>query len=282
VIKYLDEEFCFVADIDMIFHSNFMEYLWNLKSQNKVTYFKVGFLHKNDTFKSRSFDKYTIHFESNNEATGMSLFPIKALKDIHGFDEFFHFWGAEDTDIHLRLKKAGLKLCYFDEKILILHQWHPSYRSKETSKLSQELRLTNAVRLNHTHLKFNDVTNKIIVNDEDWGAALSQDELTELETNHTQKQFISSQKSVIDYFINVQLEELNKGIFCYVFNEISNSDFIKNKLRLVVGKQVIPYYTLKEINDLLLTAVLYRYNYKKYAIKINEKLNEIQLLLKVT
>ena len=90
VVKNISENFCFVADIDMIFHPNFMDYLCNLKQHNKVIYFKVGFLNKNESFNSNNFDDYKVHFESNKDATGMSLFPVSVLKKLRGFDEFFH------------------------------------------------------------------------------------------------------------------------------------------------------------------------------------------------
>lgn len=282
VIRELEESFCFVADIDMIFHPNFMETLNHVKAADTITYFKVGFLHKNESFTTNNFNTFKIHFVSDKEATGMSLFPIEALKKVRGFDEFFHFWGAEDTDVHKRLQNLGLSLNFYDKEVLVLHQWHPSYRSRESKKITKELRLHNAVRLNHTHMNYN-ATHKITkVNDEHWGQPLSNSDLTALE-NRIQKEItIPCTKSDIDHFINFELKALKKGYYCFKFEKQSKTAVLKQRMKLVLGKQVIAYYSLKEINDLLLMAILVRCNFKKYCLKINDNLSSIQFILNIS
>jgi hypothetical protein len=282
VIRTLEVPFCFVADIDMIFHPNFMETLNQVKAVDTITYFKVGFLHKNEAFKTDEFSKFTINFYSDKEATGMSLFPVEALKTVRGFDEFYHFWGAEDTDVHIRLQHLGLNLNYYDKEVLILHQWHPSYRSRESKKIVNELRLHNAVRLNHTHMHYN-ATHKITaVNDEQWGQPLSTDDLVTLENGIKKEVLISSKKAEIDHFLNFELKALKKGNYCFKFEEQSAKDKLKQQLKVLLGKPIIEHYTLKEINDLLLMAVLVRYNFKKYGVKIHENLQRIQFILNVS
>lgn len=281
VIKALEVPFCFVADIDMIFHPNFMETLNQVKATDTVTYFKVGFLHKNEAFKTDEFGKFNIHFYSDKEATGMSLFPVDALKKIRGFDEFYHFWGAEDTDVHLRLKNAGCNIRFFSEEVLLLHQWHPSYRSKESKKISKELRMTNAVRLNHVHMKYNAFEGVTIVNDEQWGQPLSTTDLATLENGIEKEVVISSNKAEIDHFLNFELNTLEKGNYCFKFEQQSAKDQLKQQLKAILGKPIIEHYTLKQINDLLLMAILIRYNFKKYGLKIHDNLNSIQFILNV-
>ena len=98
-LKKTDSDFCFVADVDMIFHDEFVSILFEKKRSNTVTYFKVGFLSQKESAKKNHFHKHIVKFHSTSEATGMSLLPVMKLKEIHGYDEFFHFWGA-DSLIH--------------------------------------------------------------------------------------------------------------------------------------------------------------------------------------
>ena len=49
VIKKLNDGFCFVADVDMIFHPEFVERAISLQNNSTVTYFKVGFLSERET-----------------------------------------------------------------------------------------------------------------------------------------------------------------------------------------------------------------------------------------
>jgi len=103
VLKKCDTSHFFVGDIDMMYHKNFIETLETLKNKS-VTYFQVGFLSQTESSKEvTNFEDYAINFKSNEEATGMTLYPTDVLKGINGYDEFYHGWGSEDTDTHLRL-----------------------------------------------------------------------------------------------------------------------------------------------------------------------------------
>ncbi|MDP2060793.1 MAG: galactosyltransferase-related protein, partial [Flavobacteriaceae bacterium] len=149
-IKALDisTDYVFTADIDMIFSENFVEKLTSLKKDNLAFFFKVGFLNQEESSCAKSFKDYKVSFASDVGAQGLSLFPLKALQEVGGFDEFFHFWGAEDTDLHNRLALAGYQIEFYNREILMLHQWHPSYRSLEQNRLTLSPRLSNIARLN--------------------------------------------------------------------------------------------------------------------------------------
>lgn len=54
-----------------------------------------------------------------------ACFGVEAdwIKKVKGYDEFYTYWGNEDTDIAKRAKKDGYQLKWLDEP-LIKHQWH--------------------------------------------------------------------------------------------------------------------------------------------------------------
>ena len=137
IIRNLQSPYFFVADIDILFHSQFIEVTLGLAQPNKATYFQVGMLSAKEASREQSFEKYQVKFKTNESATGMTLFPVKSVQELRGFDEFYHFWGSEDTDMHVRLKNYGLKINYYDTRILMLHQWHETYRMKEKMELEK-------------------------------------------------------------------------------------------------------------------------------------------------
>jgi predicted glycosyltransferase involved in capsule biosynthesis len=119
-----------VGDVDMIFKSNFIDKACQLKEARKVIYFQVGFLSHSESLQNKDFSNYLINHFSTKDATGISMFPKSLLMEINGYDEFYHGWGSEDTDVHNRINKLGVPIHFYDSEVLLLHQWHEkSYRT---------------------------------------------------------------------------------------------------------------------------------------------------------
>lgn len=75
--KKTESEYCFNADIDIIFHPEFSNILEEKLNPEKVLYFQVGFLSNEESLKQLKFEDYKVNFLASEEATGMSLFPTK-------------------------------------------------------------------------------------------------------------------------------------------------------------------------------------------------------------
>ncbi len=91
-LKFVETEYVFIADIDIIFHPNFINNLHTLKRQKINYYFQVGYLDKEDTLLKIDFQDYKVVSKSIKEGKGLSFFKLDSLLAINGFDEFFHFW----------------------------------------------------------------------------------------------------------------------------------------------------------------------------------------------
>ena len=280
VIKHLETDFCFVADIDMIFHQDFVKTASSLQEQKTAVYFQVGFLNALETKKDKSFQEYEIDFRSTNEATGLTMFPVKALQSIKGFDEFYHFWGAEDTDAHVRLKNAGFKVDFYDNKILMLHQWHPSYRSKESKALTKELRLSNAVKLNHRHLKCTVLSKATVINETGWGNPLTKQSYQELCDYEEIFEVLASKKEEVDHFLFNELPKVDRTIVSIVFKASAECNTFKYYFKKLMGKTVPRFYTLKEVNDMLLMHIVTLYRDFEYILNIDVELNKIYLKIR--
>jgi glycosyltransferase involved in cell wall biosynthesis len=278
-IKNIDTDYCFTADVDMIFHPKFTSVLEDKLHSEKIIYFQVGFLSEEESVKKNDFEEYKINFMSNEEATGMSLFPSAALHLINGYDEFFHFWGSEDTDIQNRLKNLGFEIEFYNDEVLLLHQWHKNFRRRETKTLNIELQLSRTVEMNHLHLQTN-LTNKITqVNSAGWGRIISEEELVELKKEKSI--VITSKKVQIDYFLFNELPIIKGKMISYTFIEDPMISEFKYKIKKIMGMKVPEFYTLKQVNDLILQHIVSFYHTKPYIYVVNDDLNSIIFKIKL-
>jgi len=279
VIKNLKSGYCFVADVDMIFHPQFIEKALKLQVKNKTVYFQVSFLGAEEAIKRKDFFSYKNYRLSNHEATGLSMFPVNVLKELRGFDEFYHFWGAEDTDMHVRIKNAGYEVEFYDLEVLMLHQWHSTYRSSETSEFSKTFQISGIVQLNHQHLKHALKYKTSKVNRENWGESISFEELNELE-KATVNFTLDNERRKIDHFLYAVMPEAINGILKITIKKDPFQNSPKFKVKKLMGKKVPEYYTLKQINDKVLLHIISFYRHKPYTFKISKDLKEIEFAIK--
>jgi len=204
---------------------------------------------------------------------------LRELKAINGFDEFFHFWGAEDEDVHSRLLLNGLELLFYDSGVLLLHQWHQSYRKSEQKKITQDLQLSNITRINMQHQLNNKRSKSIIVNQKGWGASIIKEEFGQLEKQESAKEILNS-KEEIDHFLFFELPNFSGGNLNVNFSEDDFQSSIKYQIKKNIGKKVPEYYSLKEINDKLLLHLISFYNDYNYSFKISDDLKIIHFKIK--
>lgn len=280
VIKNLTTEFCFVADVDMIFHPDFIEHAIQLQQPDKTVYFQVGFLSPTESLKSKKFNEYKNYRKSNWEATGLSMFPVKVLQELRGFDEFYHFWGAEDTDMHVRIRNAGYEVEFYDKMILMLHQWHSSYRSKETEKLTMDLQIKEIVQLNHQHLKFAIDNNQKAVNPEKWGEVLSKADVEALENAPVNLRITNERRQINDLLFG-QLPVIRNEIFKIEIVQDSVQQSQRYRIKKLIGKKVPVYYSFKEINDMVLLHLISFYRNNSYNYKVDIESSSITISVKL-
>jgi glycosyltransferase involved in cell wall biosynthesis len=278
-LQHVTTPYVFIADVDMIFSHDFIEKLIPIQNPNHAVFFKVGFMDKKESVQFKSFDQYKIRFFSQVGAKGLSLFPLKALNEIHGFDEFLHFWGAEDEDVHNRLENAGYQSLFYDQEILMLHQWHISYRKSELKGLSQDLQLTSITRINQEHLLENKKEKRTIVNLKHWGQSISKTEYEVLENNNAPF-FLGNRKESICHFLFVTLPNFKGGVLNVIFQKDDFQNSLKYHVKKRLGKTVPTYYSLKEINDKVLLHLVSFYTDCNYSYIVGSDLKSIQIKIK--
>lgn len=278
IIKNIKEGYCFISDVDMIYHPDFVKIAKTLQNKNQAVYFQVGFLSKQETLKTTIFSQYQVKSVSEPGATGMTLFDVEKLHEINGYDEFYHFWGFEDTDVHERLKNLGVKVHFYDTQILMLHQWHPSYRSKEKNILTGDFQLKNAVRYNYQVLK-NVKKNFIIkANLNGWGKTITDSDNIKLQ-NPQKTVVITNEVNEINAFLYKTLPDQNNEVVSYVLVKDDLEETIHFKIKKWLNRKVSKFFSMKEVNDLLLIHLVSFYRNYPYKINIDVAKQEITFVI---
>ncbi len=278
-IRLVNTPYVFISDIDMIFKPNFIDVIQKAKDPMVSVYFKVGFLNRSESKKSQPFDNYKISFSSQLGAQGLSLFPIEALKKVRGFDEFLHFWGAEDEDIHNRLLKAGYQVTFYEKEILLLHRWHPTYRNLESDAITKDLQVHSIPKLNQEYFAYMRDKKAIATNGENWGVPILKAEYEALMSKDVERVILNNKENIY-LFLFVELPRLKEGIIAVEFREDPFQHSLKYFLKKKLGKSVSSYITLKEINDMLLLHLIFFYTNHQYSFTVGADLKSIQLRIK--
>ncbi len=278
-LRQVTTPYVFVADVDMLFRNDFVATIIKLQNPSRAVFFKVGFLNQKESFSAKAFNQFQVQFFSQPGAKGLSLFPLEALIKIKGFDEFFHFWGAEDEDVHSRLEQAGYESIFYEQEVLMLHQWHESYRTSESKTLTADLQLTQISRLNQQHLLQNKQINSDGVVSKYWGKVITKEEY-EILDNHSVVVVIGNQKAKVDHFLYAELPCAKSKIVNVIFQKDLFQSSWKYWVKKRLGKTVPSYYSLKTINDLVLLHLISFYRNNNYFYIISEDLKTIQLKIK--
>lgn len=280
VIKNLTSDFCFVADVDMIFHPDFIKNALKLQQPETTVYFQVGFLSPDEVVEGKKYNEFTNYRKSTSGATGLSMFSVKVLQELRGFDEFYHFWGAEDTDIHIRIKNAGYPVKFYDDNVLLLHQWHPSFRSLETKKLTKELQLSGIVQLNHQHLRFAKKNSITRVNPIGWGDLPTVEEIRQFQDVPVNIKLLNEKRQVDD-FLYGQLPNFRNQIIKVSIEQDQFQQSLKYKLKKIAKKKVPPYYSLKEVNDKVLLHLISYYRNHPYVFQVLSEPERIEFSIQL-
>ena len=272
-LKQTTKPYFIVCDIDLIFAPNFIEKATTLAKPNQVHYFQCGFLSKEESLENKNFNSYQIAFKGNEEVTGNALFPTSALKAIHGYDEFYHGWGAEDTDVHIRIRNAGYQVLFYNEAIFVKHQWHPKvYRSKSSMHpFHSELE-----RINHSYMLLSERTQRTKVNrDIEWG---NQPTIEDYEKLTTIKNGIKLKSRVVEVSaILAQMANLKNEVVDLEITDFSILEKVKNHFKKLLGKKHQPIYSMERVNNLILEAIIKQFRNNPYSYSFNRNKKCIQL-----
>jgi len=180
---------------------------------------------------------------------------------INGYDEFYHSWGAEDTDIHIRLKELGLKIEFYNKEVLVKHQWHPkAYRSK----ISTDPYHSKLEKINHSYMKMTQSYKRIKANlDFEWGLVPAKKEYSKLsqlpdhtiEINPIDLEFSS---------LLAQLRNFKNELLHIEIRDVTFKEKGRQKLKRILRKKFYNYLKMENVNNLLLEEIIINYRNRPY------------------
>lgn len=277
-LKRTSTKFFLVGDIDLIFHSDFINKCLNYINDYDAIYFKYAFISREESKKNKTFDEYEIDFFGGKEITGTTLFVSETLKILRGYDEFYHGWGAEDTDIHIRLNNFGRKISFIDNEVLIKHQWHPkSYRSVKSFHPFHSL----LERINHKYMNESLLANITEVNlNKNWGLIPDFEIYKALEMKSDIS--IKIKNSDIEFStLMAQLNNFRNKNVEVLITKVSKFEYYKQFLKRLLHKKNINYLDLQRLNNMLLEEIIrnYRNNPYKFYFDRNRKTIHLNIIL---
>lgn len=277
-IKASQSEYVFLADVDVIFNPVFLEKLQTLRQTNRFSLFKIGYLSKHISQQQiHQFDFKNITTSHIGNTFGIGLFPKSKLFEVRGLDEFFHFYSSEDEDLNSRLKAIGVNT-HVEETLMMYHLWHPRYPKKKDSVLTLEPRLSDVMRINQYHYLYNKRLSISNPNNKAWGECYFNTDLNEL--GHPQSTILlDNQKAAVLHFLNEELPCMHNTTVKVIFSESEYYNSLKYKVKKVLGKQTLPYLSLKEINDLILKIIVFRYRDYNYSYSVSKDLKTIHFCI---
>lgn len=274
-LKQTTTPYFLVGDIDLIFHPDFIK-IANEKASDKVLYFKYGFLSEEESLLEKNFEKYQVYIQGNHEITGTTLFPTDKLLKVNGYDEFYHGWGAEDTDIHLRLKELGLDIEFFNKEIIIKHQWHPkAYRSKESTSPFH----SNLERINQSYMNLTQ-SNKIIKANLgiDWGKMPLKKEYDKL--LKTPDHIIKTKPIDFEFSsLLAQLKNFKNALVKIEIQVVTGKEKQKQILKRFLNKKYLEYLNMETVNNLLLEEIIKNYRNQPYIYNFDRNKGYINVLI---
>ncbi|WP_067148378.1 glycosyltransferase family 2 protein [Pseudotamlana agarivorans] len=273
-LKKCETPYFMVGDIDLMFHPEFVEKALTFGDHNKVTYFKYGFLSKEESLKQQDFHNYKVAFYGGEEVTGTTLFPAKVLKSVHGYDEFYHGWGAEDTDIHIRLKNAGLSIYYHETETLVKHQWHPkAYRSKSSTHPFH----SKLEKINHAYMINSEHNNVTVANlSQGWGLPTEKEFYDKLNLQEDLTLTLNNNQDQIDAALAHLKNVKNKTLLIQI-TPVALKVRIKEQLKERLGKKHQSFLDMEVINNMLLIEIIKNYRNQAYNYSFDREKETIQL-----
>ena len=278
-IRKVLTQFVLTADVDLIFNPETIEHLEKVCSSSAFILFNYGYLPKNiypDVLKRTAFPQLKpTHF---GDVNGVGLYPKKALEQVHGFDEFYHFYGSEDVDLFQRLENAGYDRRR-EGKNLFLHQWHPRYPQRKEKELTLVPRLRNVLRINQQHYFRCIESDKVIPEKQDqWGTCISREESKVLATP-THVYGILNLEAAVFHILNEQLSSCEGAIVAIHFFEDGDYSSLRTGIKKVLGRSVQKYLSMKEVNDEVLKQIIFHYRDYNYSYRISENLKQISFIV---
>ena len=276
VLKTCTTSHFMVSDMDMIWYPQFLKNELDSFSLNESVYYTVGVMTEEESKLDKPFEELAVKFQTNDEATGITVFPTEHLIFINGFDEFYHGWGSEDTDVHVRLKNAGYEVCFRESEVLFKHQWHSkAYRSKESSAPFHPY----LERINQSYLLLTQETKKVKANGYiSWGETCHNNLYEALQNPSIQLKRYATEQDV--QALVYTLKGLDKeNVVDIQITRHPKYKSPKEVLKKGFGRKTLRFISLERANEILMEAIIMNHQSCAYVYSYSAQTGIIKLII---
>lgn len=280
-IKNAKNPYIFIADVDIIFRTIAVDFMITNMNPHIVNLFTLNYLSQEESqklYQNYNVDELVINH--TGEVNGLVLVSKEAIYKVHGYDEFFHFYGAEDVDLYSRLEHAGYDIMKNDVS-LFYHNCHEIYNSYDDSKMSAIPRLFNIKRINQQHYLYHKKNKNLIPEmQENWGEPVDKDKIIQLNNPDIFVPLKNVQAEVIHFF-ELELAQIKNKIIKIQITEEDSQTRWKNNIKKWMGKSTVPGMIMKECNDLILSKIVYQYRNHYYSYVIDPALKKLTFIIRL-
>ena len=273
--------YIFIADVDLIFHPKAIEKLKELEHPEGFLLFKMGYLDRETSLQLKERNSFgSLDASRVGEVNGMVLAPREAFLKVNGFDEFFHFYGAEDVDLFSRFETAGYKETK-TEDLYFFHNWHRSFQGSEDKVVTRNPRLKNIMRINQEHY-FRNRDRKVLKPERQEGMGEIIDVSMSSRLNQPSCSYkIPNIAAKVEHFLEEELMSIKNKVVQAEFVVDPYYNSLKYRVKKKLGKQTQSYLSLKEVNDMILKKILFYYRGHNYSFMIAPELNSIEFKIEL-
>lgn len=162
-IRNARAKYVMTTDVDCIFAPNFIEIILKYVAENRIIHCRISDLPQDydDNLDNFPWMNKISALRSQYGYGGCQVFPKLWAFKVHGFDEEYKGWGADDTDFYHRAIQDGLENIWLEKETSFFHQWHP---------IDNRMEDRNQVNENRLRLKLTEIGRaSIIRNPSGWG-----------------------------------------------------------------------------------------------------------------
>ncbi len=201
-IRLSEGEYIGTSDIDMVFASDFIEKLLDEVLPNRVInalcYFTPN--HFSD-YDNLSQNQHLFTPSTKGSRGALICMSKKLYHDIGGFDEYYCYWGFEDTDIIERtINILGKENYWLECPILLYHQWHPPTSIVRNVKLAPRVYQIPHEIWQRFSLHYHHNRQVVVRNNGQWGQVVSSRDRPILQSIDFKKYQIKTDNYVLQSF----------------------------------------------------------------------------------
>lgn len=158
------------TDVDLIFAPNMVEVALQHASDQHLLHLLPHMLpHGFQDWANMERYRDSVPRGSESMRGAFQLAAAQHWHRLHGFDEFYRYYGVEDRDLAQRMARSGVPSAWLPDETAVYHQWHPAVTHQTKGVVPEQVwaRMNVYYELHKERLPRND---------DDWGRIIASEE----------------------------------------------------------------------------------------------------------